>query len=257
MRLDPLPSESLCAHVERLRLEAGWAGVKDGLGKILIGYLILLVGSILAGAFIGVILADLMHAAEARTGQLAAIWALYSTIAILGLIQLAGYVTILRGKWACLLNSPDRSGARWLMFGCVICIVMGPTLNLMCWFGVGSRIVRLQDLLSVYGILNLTGIGLSVTSSFLFILFLRAVVSCFGCTGTVEHLNLFLLVNGMVVGGTLVVLFTSGDLLMKAGMLLGLLACAVLIFFWYLFLLSKVYLQIGTLLSQLRSPLDM
>jgi hypothetical protein len=257
MRFEPLPSESVREHVERLRMEAGWVGVREGLGRILVGYYVLFFGTTVTVLFMMLALGDLLKSSESDTTKVGAIWALWISVAVIGLIQLYGFVTILKGKWACLLNSPERGGARWLIFACMICIVMGPVLNLICSFGGVPRADKLAALLNMYTVLQLAGIALSLASSILFVLFLRAVVSCFGDEGSVSHLNLFLFLDGVLTATVVFLFVTDPEVFFQPGTVLGMIGCGFGVAVWYLYLLARVHSRVGQLIRQLPSLVDL
>jgi hypothetical protein len=257
MRFDPLPSESMRSHVEQLRMEAGWVGVKEGLGRILIGYYVLIFGTILTVAFMGFAVAELVRSSESAASRLGAIWGLYTSVAVIGLIQLFGFITVLRGKWTCLLNCPDRGGARWLIFGCMVCIIMGPVFQFVCFIGGLLGIANSPYFPTVALILQCVGIGLGLAGSILFVLFLRAVVSCFGDEDSVAHLNLFLILDGLLTATVILLFLTDQEFFHKPGMLLVFVACGIGVGIWYLYLVNRVHWRISALIRLLPSPLEM
>src|SRR5262249_43455940 len=107
---------------------------------------------------------------------------------LFGLAALYSYGCIILGHWRCLMNAPERRGAKWLMFSCLTCILAGPMLN----FAAGLTGVQQQPKIErgVEGIrdfkytrdgalMQLGSAGISALGNVLFILFLRAVARCF------------------------------------------------------------------------------
>src|ERR1700736_6286749 len=98
-----------------LSREYGWEAVRQGLGRILLGYM-LLVGSpiVILGFLIFAIGASHTTPSEghhASAEDLAALWAFFLGAMVLLIIILFAYSLILTGQWQCLMNAADRHGA--------------------------------------------------------------------------------------------------------------------------------------------------
>src|SRR5262249_57290076 len=59
---------------------------------------------------------------------------LFGGMLVLGPVCLGSIAWIVRGKWLCLMSAPERYHAKWLMFGSILCILVGPTLNIASAF---------------------------------------------------------------------------------------------------------------------------
>lgn len=117
---------------DHLRNEKAWSEVAGGLGKVLIGYAALVAGWMVAAGFFYACLAPLLANKQPKIEHL---WYFYIGVATLKITGLASWGLILAGQWRCLMNSPERNGARWVMFFCMTCVVMGPVLHFLAWFG--------------------------------------------------------------------------------------------------------------------------
>src|SRR5260370_21264952 len=173
-----------------LQSEFGWAEVGKGLTRILIGYAIAVVGTTFGvGVFVFAAMGQQTQAVP-KGNQNSKLLIFMLGIGVLALTSLFSYGFILAGKWRCLMNAPERHAAKWLIFACMLCMVIGPVLNILFSLGgegannykqlrqirEGAAVVRFD---SVGSILQLVGTVLSLASSVLFVLFLRAVGCCF------------------------------------------------------------------------------
>jgi hypothetical protein len=131
------------------------------------------------------------------------------------------YGCVVVGHWRCLMNAPERRGARWLMFGCLTCILAGPALNLASNItGVENKPKLEKGLdgirefkMSKEGAIMQLGSGaLQLLGGVLFILFLRAVVRCFDDKFRVFLLDLYLILSLALVAGTIWVFLQARDL---------------------------------------------
>lgn len=250
-----------------LQSEYGWSEVGKGLTRILIGYFIAVVGAA-AGAGI------LLLAVYGKEMQLVSTGNKNTTLLIvmlgaglIGLSSLLGYGFILAGKWRCLMSAPERNGAKWLVFSCILCMVIGPVLNVLCSLGgegynnykqlryvrEGTADVKFD---SVGSILQLVGAVLSVISSKFFLLFLRAVGCCFNNRFLVTVIHLYLLYSALLLGVTGQIIYASPRALTRPEILLGLIAGWVLSALGYVFVvfLTRICIAHGT--CHMRSPLE-
>jgi hypothetical protein len=109
-------------------LELGWPEVRSGLHHILLGYLIAL-GSIaltvLAIFYIGsLVLSGHVEDAVIDAGML-----IFFGGGLMLLLGTASVTLVVAGKVRCLLNVPERAGAKWLLFCAVLCFMIGPGLD--------------------------------------------------------------------------------------------------------------------------------
>jgi hypothetical protein len=249
-----------------LRIEYGWREVSGALTKILLGYFILVVGCI-AGACVFVValrgreLEILPKGTNKNTVELV-MWVGGLLLAASSLIS---YGMVMVGKWRCLMNAPERRAAKWLMFTCILCMLVGPVMQVM--FSVGGegadnfRALKkgedgVEDVKfeAAGAVLQLVGLAISLSSTVLFVLFLRAVGSCFNNTALVNGIHLYLLYLALLVGGTVKVTLGGPRILMKPDVLM------VLGFGWLGFAVGYVLIIVATRicilngLTQVRSP---
>lgn len=124
---------------QSLRNEKAWIEVAGGLGKVLIGYGALVFGWLIAAAFFYACFAPLLNN---KPMKLEHTWFFYIGVTTIILTGMLSWSMIIAGQWACLMNSPERRGARWIIFFCMTCVVMGPVLHKLAWFGGLSTPIR-------------------------------------------------------------------------------------------------------------------
>jgi hypothetical protein len=253
------------SNIDRLRMEFGWHEVSRGLGRILLGYFVALGGTVLCVVLVVYALLNLGGTQNKDGPYLGYVWAFYIGFSALSLIWLFGYGMIVAGQWRCLMNAPERSGAKWLMFACMTGLLMGPALNVgACVAGIeqppnyrrgpaGFTRVKFTHT----GTQMQVGSGLLSFSSFVFfILFLRAVARCFEDPVRLAHVTLYLVVSGVLTAATLFVGLGSPKLLAERPVVIGLGAAWIVAFIWYLCLIGVMRGCIIHGMSQIRSPLD-
>jgi hypothetical protein len=115
-----------------LRNEKAWNDVASGLGKVLLGYAVLILGWMIAAGFFYGCYAPMLANKPLKIEH---VWYFYIGAAALKVSGLFSWGLILAGQWRCLMSSPERMGARWVIFFCMTCVVMGPVLHMVAWFG--------------------------------------------------------------------------------------------------------------------------
>ena len=193
----PSPESVVKGH---LRFELGWTEVRRGLGLVLRGYILLIICTVLLGVAIGVLLTMSPRDRAKIPWQVRDV-GLYLGLGLYGLLCIYCYGCVLVGHWRCLMNAPERRGARWLMFGCLTCTLAGPALGLAANLtGVENKFklekgldgVREIKMSKEAAIMQLGSAGVQTLGSVLFVLFLRAVASCFGDRLRVLVIDLYL-----------------------------------------------------------------
>jgi hypothetical protein len=259
------PDDPGFVDVHQLRLEAGWFEVAKGLSKVLVGHLLLIVGAAACGGLVALVAYGLMAERAGKTTNLAFEAVCYLGLGLLCISSLFGYGKILVGMWKCLKHAPERCGARWVMFACITCLVMGPTLNSAASLGGvsrqpefrrGPREFRLPEFSPSVRNLQVASSAVGTLSYVLFLLFLRAVARCFGDTARATHVLTYLFVQAILFAGTLYVLFLEPDKLLEPLTLVLLGGGWVISFFWYLYLILSIRLCIGQGIKYMLSPLE-
>ncbi len=248
-------------------VEYGWREVSQALTKILLGYFVLVVG-----CFAGAILLVLaLHGQEmellpkGRNQNLIEVLITVGSL-VMGLSCLLGYGMIMVGKWRCLMNAPERRAAKWLMFICMLCLLVGPVMNAMFSIsGAGADNYRAlkqgregvaEVKFDTTGtILQLVGAAISLASTVLFVLFLRAVGSCFNSKILVSGTHLYLLYLALLVGGTVQVTLSAEKSLAKPEVVMALGLGWLGFAFGYVLIVLATRICILNGLSQVRSPL--
>jgi hypothetical protein len=260
---------------ERLRMETGWNDVVSGLAKVLWGYLVFIIGTI-----VGVGLVELSYyhwmfeggtraTAAGRLPSLGALWMFYIGGGILSVVGTFGYLITMAGQWRCMQGASERHGARWMMFFCLTCLFAAPTLTAASGIGggmkrgpdlqKGARSFREMQFTPRARYMQLAGAACGLMYSVFFLLFLRAVARCHGSAAHVTLVNFFLVFAGVLCGLTVYVSYMSfRDMIREDNdPRLWILGAWGVCFFFYLFLIGSIRSCVIKSLSRVRSPLDM
>jgi hypothetical protein len=248
-----------------LKYELGWKDVASALGRILLGYLLLLACAILGVLLIVYVGLQVLMRNPNNGHDLAALWTLLGGLGVMGLLGMGSYGLILTGKLQCALHAPDRFGCRWFMFACLTCMVFGPVLNIAISIGgqpANAELKKLQrnpsrqvSLPMPVLVTNVVGSVVSYAATILFVLFLRSVGKCFQNSVLTSLSELYLLAEAVLLAGTLYLVLSG--LLFRMGIVVGLglgvgwfvLAC------WYFGLLLLARTAILTGVANLKSSL--
>jgi hypothetical protein len=133
-------------------------------------------------------------------------------LAVLAVAGLVGGGLILLGRWMCLVNAPQRHGAKELMFTCLLCSVTGVGLLAAAHYLGGAQnyavfrrgpdALDLGDFLHSAGTLQVLGLLLLLGSSLLFSRFLHASVRYFEDARRARRLDGYFVLLCFVLGGT-------------------------------------------------------
>jgi hypothetical protein len=250
-----------------LREEFGWSEVATGLSRILLAYLVgvlgigLGVGLLVAGA-----LGRELKLFATNVRETSELFVFFGTgiVVISGLIS---YGMILAAKRRCVLGAPERHGAKWLIFACILCLLLGPAISFLTSLsGEGSQnykamrngkegIAELQ-FTSAGSIAQLASFVVSTASEVFFILFLRAVARCFSNEFCTWFATLYLIFTCLLLGGTVqVVMLIRDSVTLHPQALIGLGLAWLLNGVFYIVLILLTRVCIGNGLSKIRSPL--
>jgi hypothetical protein len=247
-----------------VRFEYGWLDVQSGLMKILQGYAVLIFGLGFCALLIVASVVQIIQMPRVKI-PLSALWLFYFGIGLPMVIAPLGYGLIAIGKWRCLMNAPERFHCRWLMFGCMACLLMGPAINIT------SSVTGLQTAPELkrgpegFRQMKFTqlGAGLQIASGIiafgsliLFVLFLRGCAKCFENRARIWLTNLYLAFLVALIGASVYVGFRIDHYFNKPLVLIGLGAGWLLVFLGYLVLILIIRSGIACGLQSVRSPLD-
>jgi len=219
-----LPSDEPTAG-EHLRFELGWPEVRRGLGMILRGCFILIGATMFLGLMIGIVITMSPKEREKIPWQVRDI-GFFLGLGAFGLVTLYCYGCVLVGHWRCLLNAPERRGARWLMFACITCLLAGPALGIAAsltgvdqspQFERGFNGFKAVKYSYEGAIMQLASGVVQVLASLLFILFLRAVAHCFEDKARVFLLDIYLVFTIVLLIMTLGIVVAAGNPLALLG----------------------------------------
>lgn len=278
------PLQQPPAPNQELQAEMTWGEVAKGLNRILLGNLILIILPLFGALLFAVAIARngnplaLVDTEKFRSSGYEMFFLFMGGILAIAVAGLVGYPMILFGRIQCLVNVPERCGAKWLMFVCVLALIAGPALGFLAgFFGAGNdraavkglkktnpaAVRKVEELLPrfddkfylrSYFWLNMGGIALSVTSEVCFLLFLRSVAHCFNSPGRVTMVDCYFVLFGGILLTVLYLLFggpvpiVALVLLLAVG--LGSLASVV----WYLVLLGSTSWCITEGMERLKPP---
>jgi hypothetical protein len=248
-----------------LLAEFGWHRVANGLGRILLGYAIWILG--LVGGIAAIVYYIQSQEGAGQHPKKSFDAGVFLGLGFLAVVSLFSYGLIISGKWRCLMNAPERFAAKWLMFGCLFCLIIGPSMNVfLSVAGEGSANVRhLQkgkaglaniEFTSATVMMQLASIGLTVASTTFFVLFLRAAALCFQSQACVWLVNLYLMFTCLLVGVTVQSILGMSKAVANPELLMLLLGGWFIWGLWYLVAIVSVRSMIIQGLSNVRSPLD-
>ena len=231
-----------------LRFELGWTEVRGGLGLILRGYILLIVAAVML-VTLAVVFLTLSPQQKAKIPWQLREVGLWMGLGLFGLLSLYCYGCVLVGHWRCLMNVPERRGARWLMFGCLTCILAGPALNFASNLTGVEKGVKWERGIAGVKELRMTkegtimavgSAGVQALGGILFILFLRAVAGCFEDRSRITLVNVYLVLSIVLIVGTVFLTVTARDFegLLKRALLLA--AAMLENFLGYLFVIGMV-----------------
>jgi hypothetical protein len=258
-------------------VEIGLADIRKGILRIVMGYLMLL-GGIMAMVGLFVYVGYQMRDGYSRKAAEEASTVLFAGLLVFGLLCLFSFACIVRGKWNCLMSAPERYHAKWLMFGSILCVLVGPALNVTSLFvGVdkeeSARISQarkdpaalLKEIeeykksmkgLGTRAYTKLAGDFAAMLSTIFFVLFLRAVALCCNDRPRALIAELYLLFTGMLVAGVVFFFVNPVPFMKRPELLLGLAAGWLFSGLWYLLLIVSTIVCISNVLSRPRKSLS-
>ena len=183
-------------------------------------------------------------------------------LALLAVAGLVGGGLILLGRWLCLVNAPQRDGAKELMLTCFLCSLTGAGLLAAAHYLGGDRnygvfrrgpdALALDDFFRSAGTVQLLGLLLLLGSSLLFGRFLHGAARYFGDGPRAGRLDAYFVLLCFVIGGTGgVYLFPRGSEVRVMAFLVAA-GCWLLCFLGNLFLVADARRGIATALAKRR-----
>jgi hypothetical protein len=266
---------------EQLRSELGWTEVASGLGKVLYGYFLLAVnGLIVVGLLIYLISSTVAAKKPNAHDAILAMWIFYLGIGIVGLLSIYTYVNIFVGKCRCAIHAPERCGARWYIFACLMCIVIGPVLSIVNSVAAPTTVVTadkkeklhqelVQQLQGQEGeslvlgelrrrctVMQVISALVSLSTTIFFVLFLRAIANCFEEKRLIVMNDMYLIFSSMLLGYTIYMLTAAKFDQNMILVLIPLGAGGLISAGWYVAMLVYTRTLILTKVAAVRSPLE-
>ena len=188
--------------------ERTWDRVSAGLGRTMIGYAVGFLGLCIGLGLSATSIWQMMHG---KTMKIEHIWMFYIGLAVLNLSWLFAWGLIVGGHFQCLMSSTERHGAKWIIFFCLTCVIMGPALYFLSWFAGMSTPMNWQ--LGLAGAqkirFNTLGLGMLVGSAIadgLYMLsfwyYLAVVAKCIRSQSAILMVGMYALVLGSAVAVT-------------------------------------------------------
>jgi hypothetical protein len=241
---------------EMLVHERGWPDVASGLTRILLGWGVLVGG--MGGGIALVILSMFMS-------KPAMFWAFFIGLAAVGTCGIFSWWTILSGLLKCLLGSPERGGVRWCIYVCMLCLAIGPILNIASCFlcstekpdfdkGVdGLRKIKLDPTGRFIQAMCMVG---TVGYNIAFILFLRSIGCCFRSLLVVRLSDVYLLLYlGMLGTIGYLIFFKLAWVMRHPEIILPIGAGGLVLFVMYITLLILARTCIGANITKVRTTM--
>ena len=193
---------------DALRSESTWSDVSSGLGKILLGYFCYAFGVIVAGACVGAAIVPLVNNKPLKLEHM---WMFYIGAGIMKVTGLFSWITIMGGKWRCLMNTAERYGAKWVIFFCITCVFMAPILSVVAsfagvatpirWTGGPDAFRKVKFTMTGLYLLGASGLSFSLCMlSFWY--YLATVARCMGASRALWFIGLFIVPLGVASGLT-------------------------------------------------------
>lgn len=251
----------------------GLKEVSKGLIGILTGYLVAL------GIFGAAIATVVFVVVNVKAGKLALGDAATIILAMGGVLFLAVIFTgwaILRNKWRCLMNAPERGGAKWWMFASMVCVFATPAINFACGItgaNAGTQTSRTNRLAALEKMtaekyteslraqdggayMRLAGAVVGPLGGMFFLLFLRAVAVTIKSWVLARIAEVHLLLDVLLLVGSLYAIFDITRLRFLPHVWLSLALGGLVSFVLWLVLIIGTVVAIGNFLGRQRSPLD-
>lgn len=254
--------------------ELGWTEVTKGLFSILCGYLLSLLNVVAIFGIIWFVSGGFKKPVSRITGDDFTVLLIGG--AVLFFTSLCSSYLILRGKWRCTMNAPERGSAKWFMFASMICIFMGPAINITSALAVDAKSMqqnrdhetvtesksvtihyfeRMRDR-NLTAFLKLGGALIASCGLIFFVLFLRAVHNCLGSFMGARFTELYLLFLGLLVAGSISLLLDS-QVKIRVDLLLCLAVGWLTALVWYLLLILGAIFSISAYVNTPRDTFQM
>lgn len=257
---DQTPKEPDIVHMEH-----GWKSVASGLSMILMAHLLWFLGLMIAVGMI--IYAYFLHLdpESSKEKVFTPDMFLFFGFMALGLCSLICFFWLLIGKWRCAVNASERNGAKWLMFGCIICMLLGPAISLTVTFmgGVSSHEIVVEDdgtilveLTSAGAVMKISGAVIGLCEVIFFVLFIRSIGSVFDNSLLKSLAEFYLLFWGLLLLFTLQMAFSAHKMEEFSPLLLIIPIGGLILSVWYLFMIFAARSTILNSFAKRRSPLE-
>ena len=271
--LQPLVADEAPELQTYLKSELGWPEVRKGLVRIVFGYLLVTFGPVLCAviAVLAITQGELFE--NFRTAKIE--YKITLMIAMIGLFLsvLFGYIFMLLGHLRCLVNVSERCGAKWFMFTCMVCLVMGPALNFITGLIGGPPISDPEKLFAHGGdqvdkfwtlykesgaiYFQIMSTVISLLAGLFFMLFLRGITRCFEDARRTAMIDYYMLFTLLLFGCCIFMGAGNPKLLLKPLFWVIPVLGSFVSFMWFLTLMVSSCNCIRDGLAKLKSPYEL
>jgi hypothetical protein len=235
--------------------ELGWNEIRKGLGGILLGYFVLLFGTLLGAG---------LHF-MALHGHGFARWAKYKgepwdlffplTVGAFSLTVLLGTILIFRGQWRCLKHAPSVQNGKELIYACFNCVAGSVILGAAgvyqagtktyAAFATGADWMDALDFTNPGSLMQMGSVVLAVLSCVIFTQYLGSVALAIQNQGRAVSVERNLLFIGLLVGATIGTLMCYNRLAIVNALLPWVGVCWIVWFVWHVWLVWTLRWAVG------------
>ncbi len=248
-----------------------WTEVTKGLVSVLCGYVLAACNAAGAAAVVLIATRGLRTPLAEVTGGPFTVLLVGGSV--LFFTSLYSGFLILRGKWRCVTNAPERGGARWLAFASMICVCAATAVDVASELTARPRAVRADPrqegrlTLSKRTVRSFRELRGNDTSDYLrlaagtaaplatalFVLFLRAVYRCLGSAVGARSAELWLLFGLLLFAASLSLLLDA-RVRLEIDLLLALAAGWLGAAAWYVLLILGAVFRISARVNAPPAP---
>lgn len=269
------------ANDDYLRLELSWQTIAECLGQVLVSYALVAFCGVLSAGLALYLIANMKNGAiPSGPKGLEVSWVYHGGSGIIFLMYLFAYLKLLINKWRCAIHAPDRNGTKWYIFACCLCLVIGPIVGFAGGISIslygedvtpadvkaiqefedmedGKKSSRLiAGIMQTAMITYVAGVAISMATLVCFVLFLRAIGTCFRDGALSSMAEYYIWFNVALICFTIYLVFFTDVRGLPIEVMIGFVLAWLGTVIWYVVLIFMARSTISRKLENLRSPLD-